>query len=260
MENQNMSKEERLENLIIAARNARETSDEKTAIKHYEDISALAPNSWEALFYLAVLKTNTIKYGEISNAAIGVSNCLPKVFELIDKTIEGDKEKKAAVAEVQKQCGKTAGWLLRASGNYYNSLTKNDLSVSVTVAAMRMDAKRHARYESAQRAVNIGNILCVCGNCIEATFGLGDTFYQNLAMDCWKAMLQVHVGHIQNYKVAVFNDETIQRISRKIQKYDRTYETPNVKATEKRDYTIKGILLAVAVFALTLLWYWWVWM
>ena len=176
MEIQGLSREERLENLFIAARNARETGDEKTAIKHYEDISAIAPNSWEALFYLAVLKTNTIKYGEISNAAVGVCNCLPKVFELINTTIEDEKEKKDAVAEVQEQCGNTAAWLIRASGNYYNSLTRNDVSFSILVAAARMDAKRHARYESAQRAAKIGNILCMCGNCIESVFGLNDVF------------------------------------------------------------------------------------
>lgn len=260
MENQEVSREERLENLFTAARNARATSDYQTAIKHYEAISALAPNSWEALFYLAVLKTNTVKYGEISNAAVGVSNCLPKVFELIHKTIEDDKEKKAAVAEVQAQCGKTAGWLIRASGNYYNAVTENDLSASLMVAAVRMDAKRHARYESAQRAVNIGNILCVCGNCIEATFGLEDTFYQKLAVDSWKAMLLVHTGHIQQYKVEVFADESVERISGKIRRYDPSFELPQVKATEKRDYTIKGLLLVAAVAAVTLLWYWWVWM
>lgn len=260
MEIQGLSREERLENLFIAARNARETGDEKTAIKHYEDISAIAPNSWEALFYLAVLKTNTIKYGEISNAAVGVCNCLPKVFELINTTIEDEKEKKDAVAEVQEQCGNTAAWLIRASGNYYNSLTRNDVSFSILVAAARMDAKRHARYESAQRAVKIADVLLVCGNCIEATFGLNDAFYQDLAIDCWEAALQVHVGHVQNYKVAVYDEEKVKRISAKIQKYDSSYETPTVKATEKRDYTVAAIALMVVAFVVVFLWYWWIWM
>lgn len=260
MENQDLSREERLENLFIAARNARETSDEQTAIKHYEAISALAPNSWEALFYLAVLKTNTVKYGEISNAAVSVSNCLPKVFELINKTIDDEQAKKDAVKEVYKQCSETAGWLISASGNYYNEITRNDPTAFLLEAAMNMDAKRHARYESAQRAVNIGNILCICGNCIEATFGLDDASYQKMAVDCWKAMILLHTGHIQQYKVAVFDDETITRISDKIRCYDASFEVPQVKATEKRNYTIKGIALVVAIAALSFLWYWWIWM
>ena len=75
-----MESNEKLQNLFIAARNARDTSDIDTAIRHYEEISAIEPNNWEAFFYLVVLKTNTVKYGEISNAAISVINCIPKVF------------------------------------------------------------------------------------------------------------------------------------------------------------------------------------
>lgn len=259
MENQDLSREERLENLFIAARNARETSDEETAIKHYEAISTLAPNNWEALFYLVVLKTKNIKYGEISNAAISVSNCLPKVFELINTTIDDEQKKKEAVAEVEEQCGETAGWLVRASGNFYNNITQNDPDFSLITLAVRMDAKRHARYESAQRAVFIGNMLRVCGDCIESVFGLEDTFYQELAVDCWEAMMLLHTGHIKQYKVAVFNDETVKLICDKIRRYDASFEMPKIKATEKRDYAVKLILMVLAGLAVGVLGYLWLW-
>ena len=245
--------QEKIFNLFTAARNARETGDDATALKHYEEISALEPNNWEALFYLTLLKTNTVKYGEISNAAVSVTNCLKKVFELINTTIDDDESKKIAVKEVTSQCSKTAAWLIRASGNYYNSITKNDPSFSIMIAAMNMDSKRHARYESAQRAVQIGNILCVCGNCIENIFGLTDEFYSKLAVDCWKAMLIYHFEHIKLYKVAVFNDETIQRYAAKIQRFDSSYVLPDIKPTEKRDYTIKGIIITLIAFGIGLL-------
>lgn len=237
--------QEKISNLFTAARNARETGDAITALKHYEEISALEPNNWEALFYLAVLKTNTVKYGEISNAAISVINCLQKVFELINTTIGEEESKKKAVKEVTNQCSSTTAWLIRASGDYYNLITKSDPSFSIMDAAMKMDAKRHARYESAQRMVQIGNILCACGNCIESTFGLTDEFYSKLAVDCWKAMLISHFEHIKLYKVAVFNDESIQKYASKIKKIDSSYEVPDIKPTEKRDYTIKGIIIAL---------------
>lgn len=245
--------QEKILNLFTAARNARETGDDKTALKHYEEISALEPNNWEALFYLTVLKTNTVKYGEISNAAVSVINCLQKVFELINTTIDEDESKKKAVKEVTNQCSKTVAWLIRASGDYYNSITKKDPSFSIMVAAVNMDAKRHARYESAQRMVQIGNILCTCGNCIENTFGLTDEFYNKLAVDCWKAMLISHFEHIKLYKVAVFNDESIQKYAAKIKRYDSSYEVPDMKPTEKRDYTIKGIIIALIALGIGLL-------
>ena len=151
--------QEKILNLFTAARNARETGNDSTAVKHYEEIIALEPDNWEALFYLAVLKTNTVKYGEISNAAISVVNCLPKVFKLISTTIEDEEEKKKAVKEVKNQCTKTAVWLIRANGNYYNALIKKELTFDVMDAAMNMDAKRRVRYESAQRTAQINNIF-----------------------------------------------------------------------------------------------------
>lgn len=260
MENTNTVKNERLENLYLAARNARAISDEKAAIKHYEEISAMEPNSWEALFYLAILKTNTIQYGEIANAAIGVTNCLPKVFELIRTTIEDKQEQKQAVKEVVNQCSSTTAWLIKVNGNYFNALTQQkNISFNVFTAAMNMDSKRHARYESAQRMVNIGNIMCYCGNLVEKCFGMSDAYYRDMAVDCWKALLATHFEHIKAYQVAVFNDETIQKFAAKIRQYDAAYKVPQIKATEKRNYTIKGLLLVAAVLILTLLWYWWIW-
>ncbi len=249
----------KLEKLFQAARNARDTSDEETAIKHYEEISALEPNSWEALFYLVILKTKTITYGEISNVAVGVCNCIPKVFELINKTIVDEEEKKSIVKEVVVQCSKTAVWLVTANGNYYNELTRKDLSFDLMTAAVNADAKRKARYESAQRMVNVGNIMCICGNVIEQTFGLDDQFYRDLAVSCWKEMLATHFGHIQYYKVAVFNEDSIAKYAQKIQKYEPAYEVPKIKATEKRNYTITALLIALGVFAISALWCWWIW-
>lgn len=248
-----MENNEKLENLFVAARNARATSDDATAIKHYEEISALMPNNWEALFYLTVLKTNTVKYGEIANAAIKVQKCLPKVFELINTTIDDDEDKKKAVKEVANQCSRTAKWLLSASNNFYTAITKKDPTASVMVAAVRMDSKRHAKYESAQRMVQIGNVLCVCANYIDSIFGAKGEFYNKLSVDCWKAMLDLHFEHIRTYKVAVFNEDTIQKFSAKIKKYDSSYEVPKMKATEKRNYTIKGIILVLIALGIGIL-------
>ena len=255
---QNESKD-KLKKLFVAARNARDTGDAQTAIKHYEEISAIEPNSWEALFYLVILKTQTIKYGEISNAAISVCNCIPKVFKLINTTIEDEKEKKVIVKEVVNQSLQTAAWLVKVSGNYYNELTSNDISLSLITAAVRADSKRKARYESAQRMVNIGNIMCICGNSIEINFGLTDEFYQQLAVNCWKEMLNTHFCHIQYYKVAVFNEESIAKYGEKIKKFEPTYEISNLKATEKSSYAIKAILIALGALAVSALWCWWIW-
>ncbi len=258
-----MQKEEKkIENLFIAARNARETGDSETAIKHYEEICTISPNNWEAFFYLVILKTENITNGEISNSAISVGNCIPKVFELINSSITNEDEKKECVREVVEKCTETTVSLAKASFNYYIKLTKSDLTFDLMLIAANLDSKRKAKYESAQRMVNICNIMCICANSIEKIFGLEDEFYKDLAVGSWKEMIDGHIVHIKELGVAVFNEESIKTFSEKIKKYDPSYVVEDVKPTEKRSYAIKAILVALGILAISsvfCLWYWSIW-
>lgn len=249
-------KMEELDRLFKAARNAREISDDVTALKHYEEISAIVPDSWEAMFYLVVLKTNTIKYGEIASAATSVINAIPKVFELIKTTIDDEQLRKDAVKEVVSQCYKTASWLTSASTNFYNSVTQGNGALALTGISgigAAMDAKQKARYESAKRSANIANIMCVCGNSIEAYFDLNDQFYRDFAVFSWKKLLDMHYEHITLHKTAVFNDESVQKFASKIQEFDSSYTLPCIKATGNRNYNILGIILVILAFGVGIL-------
>jgi len=249
--------EERLERLLQAARNARETTDYQTALKHYEEISTLCPNNWEALFYLVLLKTTSITNGEIASAAANVCNCLPKTLQLIKETEQNEQARMNAVKEVFEQCHETATRLTSYSAGYYDSVTRGNGAMAMTGiygAASSLDAKRKARYESAQRSVNIANIMCCCGNAIESTFGMQEEFYQQQAIFCWEKMLELHFDHIKLRNTAVFNQESVDGICAKIQKYKPTYTLPDVKATGNRNYTILGVLIALIALGLSAWW------
>jgi len=235
------------ENLLTAARNAKETQDETTAIKHYETISSIDPNNWEAFFYLVALKTKSIKLGEVDTAAISVSNCLPKVFQLIKETISDENERKNAVQEVVLECNKISDFLYNCNYNLYSYCINNDVSLNAIVLASRMDHKRRLRYESANRCVKIGNLMCICGNAIETIFGLNDSFYASYAVFCWEKMLNIHFSHIKQVNVAVFNNESINMFYNKVKRFKPNFELPKIKATEKRNYTILGIALVIGV-------------
>lgn len=56
--------------------------------------------------------------------------------------------------------------------NFNKGRGGKDLTFSVIEAGVNMDAKRKAKYESAQRLVNIGNIMCCCSNAIQLVFCL----------------------------------------------------------------------------------------
>lgn len=212
-----------LENLYKAARNARETGDDESAIRHYEKISAMDPDNWEALFYLVILKTNEIKNSQIQSSAVSVSNCLPKVFDLINDTIEDEAEKKEAVWEVLQQCQTTAEWLTRASHNFYKSVTKGDGVIALTGlfgAISSAGSVLTALTEDNQRCVAIANIMFYCGNYVSAIFDMNDEDYCGYAVWAWKQTLDFHADYQQTHKTqTLFNEESVCRLTDNIKRY-----------------------------------------
>lgn len=212
-----------LQKLYQAARNARETSDDESALRHYESISAKDPNSWEALFYLVVLKTNSIKNSEIASAAVSVYSSLPKVFSLINETISDPQEKKAVVEEVIQQCLETATWLTSASHNFYKSMTQGNGLMAITGlfgAITSAGSTLSALTEDTNRCVTIANIMCYCGLYIEEEFDMEDPDYCGYAVWSWQKMLEFHDDYHKVHSTQVlFNDESLNRFNGKIRQY-----------------------------------------
>jgi len=216
---------EELKKLYQAARNARETSDDESAIRHYESISAKDPDSWEALFYLVVLKTNSIKNSQIASSAINVSNCLPKVFTLIKENIGDEQARKEAVWEVVQQCQETATWLTSASHNFYKSMTKGNGVMALTgifSAISSATSTLTELSEDTERCVAIANIMCYCGNYIEEIFGMEDEDYCGYAVWSWKQMMDFHTDYQKVHSTqTLFDNESVSRFTEKIRKYSK---------------------------------------
>lgn len=227
-----------LKKLYQAARNARATSDDASAIRHYESISAKDPNSWEASFYLVMLKTNSIKNGEIASTALGVVNCLPKVFELIHSTESSEEGKKSAVDEVIKECYTTAFYLTSASNSFYKTLTQGNGAMMLTgISGMIASASSSSKAlsEDQQRCLYITEIMSACGDQIEKVFGLDDVDYLRCAIWSWKKVIEfdesfkaVHSLTSQN----IFKPEYLQSLEAKISKYEQRLRSKEQAARE----------------------------
>lgn len=220
-----------LEKLYKAARNARETSDDATALKHYETISAKDPDSWEALFYMVILRISNIKNAQIQSAAISISNSLPKVFSLINEL--NDEEKVSAVNEVVKECYITTSWLTNASHSFYKSVTKGNGMMALTgVGGLISSASStgNALTEDANRCFSIANVMILCGNYIESTFDMNVEDYKKAAVFCWKKGLEFNSDYKSVHNSNLFNNETLHRFSAKINKYDPTYQVVEEKS------------------------------
>jgi hypothetical protein len=212
--------------LYQAARNARDVSDDETAIRHYESISAKEPSSWEALFYLVILKTNAIKNGEIASAAIRVSNSINRVFQLIKEYVPEEKDKKIAIKEVIEQCYATATWLTSASHEFHKTITKGNGMIAltgVTGAISSFGSSVNALAEDNERCLNIANIMYNCGNAIDQYFEMADIDYQKYAMWSWKKTLELNSDYKRVHNSEILNKDDIQLISSKINKYDASY-------------------------------------
>lgn len=93
---------EKVKNLYVLARRARDDNNAELAEKYYEMITFEMPNDWEALFYLNYFKAKHTKLKNMDNSVIRLTNSLDSVFDLIyndDKSID---EKYSIAGEVIK--------------------------------------------------------------------------------------------------------------------------------------------------------------
>ena len=201
----------------------REASDHDSALRHYEAISAKDPNSWEARFYLAILRTHSIKNSEISSAAGGVISCLPIVLDLIRDYVPSEEEKKDAIITVINECNEAAEWLTGCSHNFCNSLTKGNGLMALTGvfgAISGAGSTLSAIGEDQDRCAKIANIMCLCGNYIEERFDMTDKDYCSAAVWCWQKMLEYHEDYHKVHSTqTLFDNESIERFNGKIRQY-----------------------------------------
>jgi len=186
---------------------------------------------------------------------------LPKVFELIKNTISDKEERKKAVKEVLDRCYETASWLCSASDNFYKSITQGNGTMAMTGIigiATSLDSTQKARNESIKRYHNIGNIMCLCGNLIEALFDFKDEYYRKLAAWAWEKMLDMHFKHIKLYKTDALSKESVLKFSEKVKSINPSYVLPNIKATGNRNYKILAVAIGVAVFAIGIIYALWI--
>lgn len=123
---------ERLQNLYILARRARDNNDSKNAEKYYSDISLEDPNSWEAQFYKVYYSCRQIKIAEMGNSCVKLANCIGSVFDLI-KQMPDEAERNNAYNEIYLK-----------SLSYFNMILSNinEQAKKYTNATRNLDFRR----------------------------------------------------------------------------------------------------------------------
>lgn len=248
---------EEIKKLYTVARNAREISDNKTALTYYKKIIVKDPESWEALFYSIILRTEDVTNGEILTIATTISDSLPKVFELIKEKVTDYEKKKDAIKEVIEQCYLQAKFLISASKNFLKIMKKInlvdsingvedinfgasviDISSSFTglgiqstilgIANIAKGAGKNSKQKLENKIIcrNIAEIMGICGDLIEENFYMADVDYIKYTIWSWKKMLELHYDFEKNNNEELFDNIIIEMYLKKIHNYYPSYKPP----------------------------------
>ncbi|MBR1974322.1 MAG: TFIIB-type zinc finger domain-containing protein [Clostridia bacterium] len=216
-----------MEHLYKAARNARKALNHTTAIRHYELIQEKDPNSWEALFYLTVLRTESIKYGEVNSAAISIRNCLDEVFHLLKEYVSDTEERKNAVQEIGGICISKALSFSGGTQHMVDDLARRTRIIAFTgiygfVQQNAAVGEEIQKYKI--RCINSAAVTWLCADCIEKYFGLSDDTYKACAAILWETAKGINDMFKEKYRSDIFADVDMQQLYSKIMENDPDYE------------------------------------
>lgn len=212
-----------LANLYQIARRAKEADNSENAHKYYDMILVKDPNSWEATFYVTYYQAMQCKIAEISSAAYSICNCEETVLDLI-KTNVGKEEQNNTLIEVYVKLMSISSMLFNAAKNHYESID----------AQIQADYLQEYIYNAAASA----EIMYTFGNLIISKFG---DEYGSTASLAWKDAIEIHKDYVKYLQDKDGNIKTIEEYVQKIQKFDSTYQKPEVE-------TSAGCYVATAIY------------
>lgn len=231
--NNTSSQSERMINLYKLARRARDNNDYESAERYYSEILLDNPNDWEAAFYTVYCKAYTCKIAEIKSAAVSISNCLNTILNLI-KDYTPKEEKLDAVIDVVAHCNTIARMLSVAAVNHYVSASNNVSSSTLNGVIINIQYKQ----EYVDRSCACCNICYFLGNYIDELFPDRDE-YHALCVSAWKCGITIHVNImslLNDKKFKESNKDTILLYGNKIQKYDSSYQIPEINKSKHACY------------------------
>ncbi|MGI6264780.1 MAG: hypothetical protein ACOYJY_04855 [Acutalibacteraceae bacterium] len=136
---------EKLKNLYVMARRAKDDNNPELASKYYEMITFENPDDWEAVFYYNLLKVRQGNLLDMKLLIVRLSNSLKSVFDVIDRSEKSADEKwniaEEIIREIDSIC---ADALYLAKAHYINFRTTDNGAYDERVSAVANLQKRMA--------------------------------------------------------------------------------------------------------------------
>ena len=115
----------KVENLFLLARRAKENDNASDAEKYYDLIRQETPQDWESNFFAVYYKACQCKIAEIASAADSIKNTIHSTFDLIESNLSAPEEKLNAINQVCAYSHSISKQLSSAAENYYNKIDKS---------------------------------------------------------------------------------------------------------------------------------------
>ncbi len=242
-----MKNTNKLDKLYQLARRARQTEDSEAARSYYDAILVEDPDSWEATLFSAYYRTNDAKLSDIYNLAVHMLKSLNIIMEQIEDGVDGFDETFEAVNIVYNVC-------YHFSDLLYTEARRNwDMQLRNHTENTPFNVIENHQYEFTNNCYVLVNIMYRLGNLIESDYlgiytlaNIGDASespYAPLAINAWHKGIELHTDFLNSYREKEDKEkgksEILSYVS-KIQKYDSSYTTPEIKIT--------GCYIATAVY------------
>ena len=186
---------DRVNNLFILARRARDNDDMSSAANYYEQILIEDPSNWEAAFYADYCKAASCVIRDIGPAAQRVKKAFATAFDLVQAS---DLENKTDI--LYEMCDTTNNLLSNLSQAAYNHY-------------MQYSSVNGAHQEYRSRVYECGMATCLIG---DKFYSIGD---KRVAALCYKKAPVFWKGQYS------LNDIAIERIK----EYDPAYSPSSAK-------------------------------
>ena len=204
---------DRLHNLYQLARRAKDDNNNEYAAKYYDMILVEDPTSWEAAFYLVYCNAMRCSIAQIKSAGNSVSNCIDTVLSLIRDHVQSEDEQDKAVSEVAMKCKHLSTLLYTAATKHFNGISEH--------------IQGNYLQELVDNCSSARNIMYTLGNQIEAIFAGHETLHLTAA-DAWKDGIEKHRKMMTHFADKDSNQKLILEYAAKIQKYDQSYQSPEI--------------------------------
>ncbi len=214
-----------LKKLYILARRAKNDDDENSAIKYYDKILEMDPESWEANFYVVYFRGQHIPIQDITTKANAFKNCLASTLTLIQKDVPDKGNQIVAIKEVAEYSTKKSELYFSSAINHF-----------VYDVKFSQQLDKDIRQSTANQCCAARDIMYTLGDIIELQFGDYEELKSSM-ITAWQKGVEQHNKLLQYISQGLSGD--INLYIAKIKKYDSHYSEPTKK---------KGCYVATCVY------------